>query len=397
MLSERTLARVLGVWALVVLTRPAYMPGYVAASVAVALIVALALVSGRVHGPRPALIAFSGLAWFSLGWSPIPGATFAGAVLITMAVFSGAAVARSLKPAEFLSMADLAFRGIILMSLALASVRPDLGLENSGPTAGSLVGIYPTRNVLGYVIVLGCVFLLLGGAKRTTKMVFGLLYVGALAWTGSQTSFVALLLAFSVGVITMRLKDGVASARAAALALGFAMASAAGVVLFQERSSFAASLGRDLSFSGRTDIWSLTIEMAGDRPWLGWGYGTGFSAHSPTGQTFYSVLGWIPPTAHNGFLNIYLELGLVGVALAGVVLLANAVRAVRALAQKAVPEVAPFATTILAVLLCVDLMENRMFTAIGIFLMSYIGVALNDARRPTIDQVPVRTRLSADA
>jgi len=71
----------------------------------------------------------------------------------------------------------------------------------------------------------------------------------------------------------------------------------------------------DPTFTGRTLIWDFVVYEIGRRPLLGWGYQSfwlvGYDAPS-----FVEASGWvrIMPEAHNGYLDVMLEMGPVGLA-----------------------------------------------------------------------------------
>ncbi|HEY9298424.1 MAG TPA: O-antigen ligase family protein, partial [Phormidium sp.] len=72
--------------------------------------------------------------------------------------------------------------------------------------------------------------------------------------------------------------------------------------------TFANFFGKDLTLTGRTDIWAGVITMIKQRPE---GYGIGTFWLQP--KTFMMrQFGWLPPTAHNGFLELALDLGVPG-------------------------------------------------------------------------------------
>jgi O-antigen ligase len=74
-----------------------------------------------------------------------------------------------------------------------------------------------------------------------------------------------------------------------------------------------ALIGRNATLTGRTHIWSALIEQV-DSDWLGYGYQAFW--YSPLGEKF--VLLWLAKegfaSAHNGYLELWLDLGYVGVA-----------------------------------------------------------------------------------
>jgi len=71
-----------------------------------------------------------------------------------------------------------------------------------------------------------------------------------------------------------------------------------------------SGLGRDMTFTGRTDLWRELIKIASQHPILGAGYGSfwiGDISHN-----LWSTFTWRPNQGHNGYIDIYLELGAVG-------------------------------------------------------------------------------------
>jgi exopolysaccharide production protein ExoQ len=78
-----------------------------------------------------------------------------------------------------------------------------------------------------------------------------------------------------------------------------------------------AGLGKDPTLSGRTSIWLAALDYIQERPWLGFGR----SAFWAPGSLYAIRAGeridarYIPPHAHNGFLDLLLDVGFVGMAL----------------------------------------------------------------------------------
>ncbi len=69
-------------------------------------------------------------------------------------------------------------------------------------------------------------------------------------------------------------------------------------------------IGRDATLSGRTQIWSAVIVEC--KRHLIFGHmGTGFWG-TPAANVVYGQVGWMPTSAHNGFLETLLSLGIVG-------------------------------------------------------------------------------------
>jgi exopolysaccharide production protein ExoQ len=83
----------------------------------------------------------------------------------------------------------------------------------------------------------------------------------------------------------------------------------------------APIFSRDETFTGRTDIWRLLLEFASRNPILGTGYG-GFWAPGNRELEREFTSQFILTNAHNGYLAVYTELGIVGLVLLAGFLLA---------------------------------------------------------------------------
>ena len=74
-----------------------------------------------------------------------------------------------------------------------------------------------------------------------------------------------------------------------------------------------ALLGRDATLTARTTIWKGIATRAMQRPWLGHGYGAFWA--SPMGQEPLPRVGITITEAHNGIVDVFAEVGVVGVIL----------------------------------------------------------------------------------
>jgi exopolysaccharide production protein ExoQ len=78
-----------------------------------------------------------------------------------------------------------------------------------------------------------------------------------------------------------------------------------------------SSVGKDASFNGRTPIWELVRTYIAEHPVIGTGYGAFWVGPFDTSPSyeFYKRLYFYPGEAHNGYLDIVLDLGFVGLLL----------------------------------------------------------------------------------
>jgi len=79
-------------------------------------------------------------------------------------------------------------------------------------------------------------------------------------------------------------------------------------------------LGKTTTLSGRTELWNYLLVAASKKPWLGYGFGAFWPranslSNFVDAQTVWRRLSWIPGSAHNGFIDVTLNLGLIGLLL----------------------------------------------------------------------------------
>jgi len=79
-------------------------------------------------------------------------------------------------------------------------------------------------------------------------------------------------------------------------------------------------LGKDPTLTDRTDIWGLVVSLM-PNAWLGAGFENFWLG--PRLEKIWSVYSWGPNQAHNGYLEIFLNLGWIGVALLAITLVAG--------------------------------------------------------------------------
>ncbi len=152
------------------------------------------------------------------------------------------------------------------------------------------------------VLPLISVFICLLGSKSTTALVSSfatsaavVYFLRAPARLRTPFFFIAAALAFVMLTCVLFIFTG-------ALSLGDALAVVAG------------SLGKDATLTGRDAIWGAVWTEIGRHPWIGCGF-NGYwvigEPWGPSGDVLRSI-GFAPLQAHNGYLDILNELGIIG-------------------------------------------------------------------------------------
>jgi O-antigen ligase len=96
----------------------------------------------------------------------------------------------------------------------------------------------------------------------------------------------------------------------AAIGVGMAFAALAAVALAMA-PTFLPLVGRDITLTRRTEIWALLVAPIRDHLWLGHGAGA-FWGVAPASYAVNRSLHFHPGSGHNGFVDLALDLGIVG-------------------------------------------------------------------------------------
>lgn len=258
----------------------------------------------------------------SLSWSPDPAFTarrlLVFACLMTCAC--GLAVAAFSRLPEFIAM-------FCALNLAVG-VATDLafGAFPSGFPESRFSGtVHPNlQGVNIALLVLACIAILLAGNRKSWLPIVGIIAaLPLLILTQSRTSMAALglTLIFTFCVKSLRSRGLWSLAAPVAVTIGFAGLFIVGVVFpassLSELMSRVIVMERDVggpaSLTGRADLWRTVLEYSAERPLTGFGHDTFWSPRHIL--EISSIHQWSINQAHNAYLEILLNLGLVGLGL----------------------------------------------------------------------------------
>ncbi len=221
---------------------------------------------------------------------------------------------------------------LVISASALAALWfPEIGvMRESHP--GAWRGLFAHKNSLGRGLGLGALACgLLAWAVPASRVWAGSVAALALAMlvpTRSVGSVVALVLAVIPVGLVVGLRRVAAPARFRVAIFAGAVLAAIAVLALITAPTWLALIGRDPTLTRRTEIWALLVPLLGEHPWLGYGPGA-FWEFTADDLDFIRILGFQPNNAHNFFLDLALELGVVGLLAFSVPFAAASVRAVR--------------------------------------------------------------------
>jgi exopolysaccharide production protein ExoQ len=156
----------------------------------------------------------------------------------------------------------------------------------------------------------------------------------------------------------------------AASAILFPLAAVGIFYAVEYSDEFLLALGRDSSLTGRIPLWRLVLTEIAERPFRGYGY-TAFW-DSWDGRRVSDTVNWdvAVPHAHNGFLEVWLGLGIIGLALILISLSRNFILALHAArSQREIEYSWPLLLVIFTVFY--NLTENSLLAVNALVWMAY--------------------------
>lgn len=220
---------------------------------------------------------------------------------------------------------------VLLLSLICGLVNPDLAIhqELAPELFHSWRGLTPQKNVFGALAATGSILWIHALLNRSTSYLMSLtgllISIASLLLSRSTTSLAAVLLSGGLmAAIFIAPNSGqrpvkilIVIVTTSLFAYGLAMLNLIpGLDLLLKPIPYLT--GKNLTFSGRSEIWNAVLSHIQLRPYLGSGYGAYWTTFvDSTSESFVVSLifsGFYPGSAHSGLLDVTNDLGLIGLA-----------------------------------------------------------------------------------
>jgi len=159
-----------------------------------------------------------------------------------------------------------------------------------------------------------------------------------------------------------------------------ALSSAVAIWTTDNYAVALGAVGRDATLTGRTQLWADVIVQIEDKPWLGYGFGGFWLGWNGPSAAIWEETTWQPPHAHNGILDLWLDLGAVGVALFVVGFVVAVVRALR-LAQRSCDRAELLPIAFLVFMFLYNFSESTILHQNSIFWVLYVASATSVLRQ----------------
>jgi len=272
---------------------------------------------GRVWVGGLATLALVAFAFMSVSWSVAPDITLRRSVALLFTSLLGCLIAARYSWRGMVELFAATFLILAVGSLISALAFPSLGVDDS-LHVGAWQGLWLEKNQLGAAMakgVLACVSAaVLAPARRLFWIASAVLCGTLVLLSTSTTALLAMLVVLAGGIALAGLRQGGLLMLCTFWLMLVLLIGLGGLVALAPDALLGA-FGKDATLTGRTGLWEALSRRIELRPWEGYGYGAFWS--DPQGPAFYvrRDVGWRAPTAHNGWLEVLVQLGWMGLAL----------------------------------------------------------------------------------
>jgi exopolysaccharide production protein ExoQ len=274
-----------------------------------------------------AILAYSSLVVISVAWSIHPDLTLHRSIGWILLLLVAAYLSVRFGEKDRMKLFSFAFAISAIGSLLFVAAYPAYGIED-----GDWRGVFSQKNGLGETMAVAIfveLYLLVLSNWRPIWR-FGLLsiYLTLLILSHSLTSLICSVLYLAGTAVYIIGKGDKLAALIVAITLGLPLLLLQ-LGLWYNADLLLSVFGKDATFTGRTDLWLATLDLIKQKPLLGWGYMATWVPTDPQTAAIWAEFGWPVPNAHSAYLDVTLQLGLVGL---GLLLMIIAITWQRALA-----------------------------------------------------------------
>ncbi|KAB8334037.1 O-antigen ligase family protein [Scytonema tolypothrichoides VB-61278] len=276
------------------------------------------------------------LALLSFVWSEFPDFTLSISRDILMMTSFGLYFATRFNQKEQVQLIAYTLLIGCFLSIIVALLFPMVGIHQGSAGMddhpGAWKGVYGHKNNFGSMMVL-CSITFFTLPKENSIIYkwfgFGLSLVLMLL----STSKTSLVLSFVLVLIIMFYKNFRWHGKISVIFtnIGILLIGCFAVPLLTYWVELLTGLGKDATLTGRTPIWTYALGRLMEKPLLGYGRAAFWAPKSPYAIEAGQALGtgWVAPHGHNGFLDLALDLGLIGFSLFLIIYLTVFVRALK--------------------------------------------------------------------
>ncbi len=261
-------------------------------------------------------LCYLGWTALSLLWTDNPSTSFSAVAEYLLASVAGIALACALTQAQMIRVFALSTKFFVVLSIATFLVAPHYATEAAASNAPGFRGLFGNKNAFGFLMASGLLALLFERPVTRRNKVWLALTAALLVASEGGTSWVGLLAVLAI-LAWLHLWRGRTRGESRLLFASWTVLLLGGAALITATDfPFLTHLiGKSSGLTGRTRIWNAVISAIGTRPIEGYGFGGMWLAGTGETARIWAILGFQAYEAHDIWLDLLLQVGIVGLVL----------------------------------------------------------------------------------
>jgi exopolysaccharide production protein ExoQ len=276
-------------------------------------------------------LAFPLLAVFSFIWSSDPRQSFVSGTILLIFTLFALYIANRFSWQEQFELIILVGAVILPLSIALAIFVPAVG-----ESGGGWSGIFGQKQNCAIVSMLWLVTAIhwktVGLHQKLLRVTYILMCVLLIVMSRSRTGWALALIALLLSAVIWIMQKVPAKQSLLFAMLSSVIAGGLVYAVYLHSTSIITSVGKDPTLSQRTSIWAAVWIEILKHPILGYGFAAFWKGLFGPSHDVVVSSGWDVFQAQDGFLDVWLGVGVVGIALVAMMVvqaIRNAIRSFR--------------------------------------------------------------------
>jgi len=265
---------------------------------------------------------------------------------------------------------------LALGTIVITVLVPQYGLDMSPGHATDWRGVFTQKNACGRAMVFATAIVFAMGRLNLARSFSLSVFLFVLAMSGSRSFWLIEICLIVFAALLSWLKRYDSRSRTVIVVGSLIL----GAVLIASALLYAplilTAMGRDVTLTGRAAIWHEAWHAIMKHPVIGYGFSAFWLGLKGESFNVIAALGFVVLHAHNGFLELWLELGGVGVAIFTISYL-RAWRGAWRMIRTSHLELAAWPVYILLLIVLSNMDENTLLIYNGVFWILYVTALIN--------------------
>lgn len=264
---------------------------------------------------NPSITAILMLSVFSIIVSNYPDLSSRRVLALILTVLFSFSIYLQYPDFSLIKLLGVVFLIITILNVLMIIFLPDWGIMK-GYHEGAWCGIFTHKNTLGnYSVIALIIFQTLVKSAKSKKLrifwgAFTIVCVLMVIKSESMTAYICTGMVFATRLF-LGLAHSMRKSLVVILLFGLIALGSGLLIVFSQYENIVEMIGRDASLTGRIPLWKAVLEF-GNGGFFGFGYKSFWVGDKYPSGEIHKLINWPALHAHNGFIDVWLEIGWIG-------------------------------------------------------------------------------------